>query len=203
MGGYNGPKARINRRLGVNVYDSNGAIRAARKRPTRPGEHPWVRRKPSEYGLALSNKQVLKHYYGLRERQLRRFFDIAQKMRGDVGASLLEVCERRLDNIVWRAGFAKTRSQGRQGVAHGHFTVNGRVAHTPSQLVKVGDVIAVRDRKNLKALYEQVLQSNDRDKNEFVQVDKQAQSFVVNRLPVATELTLDVDINKVVEMMGR
>ena len=203
MGHYTGPKAKINRRLGVNVYDSGGAIRAARKRPTPPGEHPWRNRKPSAYGLALMNKQVLKHYYGLSERQLWRFFQVARRQRGNVGSSLLEVCERRLDNLVRRAGLARTRSQARQGVAHGHFTVNGKIARTASQLLKAGDVVAVRGRANLREFYKNLAEDSAKDRDSCAVLDQGALTFAVQALPKASEVTLDVNIDKVVVLLSR
>ena len=179
MAHYKGPKARINRRLGVNVYDSAGAIRAARKRPTAPGEHPWRKRAPSPYGLALINKQIVKHYYGLHERQLRRFFDIARRSHGNIGSNLLSLCERRLDNMLWRAGLVRTRAQARQALAHGHVTVNGRTCKTPSQLARV------------------------RERDDCAVLDPEALRITVERLPGRDEVTVDVDIDKVIELLSR
>lgn len=203
MAHYKGPKARINRRLGVNVYDSAGAIRAARKRPTAPGEHPWRKRAPSPYGLALINKQIVKHYYGLHERQLRRFFDIARRSHGNIGSNLLSLCERRLDNMLWRAGLVRTRAQARQALAHGHVTVNGRTCKTPSQLARVGDVLEIRDRKNLRELYAKLAEERVRERDDCAVLDPETLRITVERLPGRDEVTVDVDIDKVIELLSR
>ena len=201
MSRYHGPKAKINRRLGVNVYDSNGALRAARKRPTAPGEHPWRNRKPSEYGLGLIQKQALKHYYGLHERQLRRFYDQAKRSKGNVAARLIELCERRLDNLIWRSGLARTRAQARQAVAHGHFTVNGHRAHARSALLRMGDVIAVSARPNLQTLYTRIAEENDRPADDCAV--REGLSFRIARLPTHKDCTLDVHVDKIIEFLNR
>lgn len=112
MARYTGPKARINRRLSMLVYENAGAEKAAGRRETPPGMHPRGRR-TSNYGTALAEKQKIKHYYGLGERQLRRYFDRATAAKGNTAENLLLTCERRLDNVVRRAGFTKTRPQAR------------------------------------------------------------------------------------------
>ncbi|MGE0712713.1 MAG: 30S ribosomal protein S4 [Planctomycetota bacterium] len=203
MAHYTGPKARINRRLGVDVYDSNGATKAARLRPFKPGMHPWRRRKLTPFGQALIEKQALRHYYGLSERQLRRFFDRAKHMPGDNGANLLGLCERRLDNVVWRAGFCRTRSQARQSVAHGHFLVNGKRCKSPSALVRAEDIVTVRDREQLKGIYTKRIEENDRQVADFIAVQKDELSLKVLRNPDREDSALPVDINQVVELLTR
>ena len=129
MARYHGPKARVNRRLGMLLYEDSGSARAYERRDTPPGMHTRGRR-PSNYGMALMEKQKIKHYYGLGERQLRRYFNNVSHKKGNTGEMLLILCERRLDNVIRRVGFTKTRPQARQGVAHGHFRVNGvKVTH--------------------------------------------------------------------------
>lgn len=204
MAHYTGPKGRINRRLGLEVYDSRGAIKAFQKRQTRPGAHPWRRGKLSEYGLALTEKQKVKHYYGLSEKQLRRFFDMATRQAGNQGLNLLNLCERRLDNIVWRAGFAATRYQARQSVAHGHFFISGQIARTPSQLVRMGDVVRVRQRDNLQKLYrERVDARNQNRRADFIELDPENLEFRLNGLPSKDDCLLSVEIDKVVEFLNR
>ena len=131
MARYHGPKARINRRLGFQVYESHGAIKAMERRDNPPGMHTRPRR-PSNYGLALREKQKIKHYYGLGERQLRRFFESVRHKKGNTGQQMMQLLERRLDNVIRRAGFVKTRPQARQGIVHGHFRVNGVKVTKPS-----------------------------------------------------------------------
>ena len=128
MARYTGPKARINRRLGTLIYETAGAARALDRRPQPPGMHVRGRR-PSNYGLALMEKQKIKHYYGLGERQLRRYFDAVGRKPGNTGELLLLMCERRLDNVVRRVGLTKTRPQARQGITHGHFSGQRHQSH--------------------------------------------------------------------------
>ena len=135
MGRYTGPKGRVNRRLGGLIYESHGAAKALERRNYPPGMHTR-RGKQSNYGIALNEKQKIKHYYGLGERQLRRYFEIASKRTGNTGESMLLICERRLDNVVRRSGFASTRPQARQGITHCHFQVNGVTVNKPSYLVR-------------------------------------------------------------------
>ena len=122
MARYHGPKARVNRRLGMLIYEGSGSARAFERRDSPPGMHTRGRR-PSNYGMALMEKQKIKHYYGLGERQLRRYFNNVSHKKGNTGEMLLILCERRLDNVIRRAGLAKTRPQARQGIVHGHFQV--------------------------------------------------------------------------------
>ncbi|MGE0375810.1 MAG: 30S ribosomal protein S4 [Planctomycetaceae bacterium] len=147
MGRYTGPKARINRRLGFMVFESAGAIRASERKEYPPGM-AQRRRKATNYGMGLIEKQKIKFYYGLREKHLRTYFDRARRMTGNTGANLLTLCERRLDNVIRRAGLAHTRPQARQGVVHAHFQLNGRTVTKPSIIVRAGDVITVRNRPN-------------------------------------------------------
>ena len=147
MGHYTGPKARINRRLGMLIYETAGGARALDRRDHPPGMHTRGRR-PSNYGLALMEKQKIKHYYGLGERQLRRYFGDVVHKKGNTGEQMLTLCERRLDNVVRRAGFTRTRPQARQGIAHGHFQVNGVKVTKPSYLLRAGDVCKPTTRNN-------------------------------------------------------
>ena len=202
MARYTGPKARVNRRLSQLIYENAGASRALDRRDNPPGMHQRGRR-PSNYGLALSEKQKIKHYYGILERQLRRFYDRARRMKGNTGENLLLMCERRLDNVVRRAGFTKTRPQARQGVAHGHFTVNGRKTSSPSYIVRPGDVIQVRARDNIKTLYQGVLAEHRAEGVEWLGVDAENLTINVQGNPGPSDITLPVDANVVVEFMSR
>lgn len=150
MSGLNGPVGKISRRLGVGIT-AKGA-RVLQRRPNPPGQHGAraKTKKLSTYGLQLLEKQKLRAFYGLRERQFRRFFEKAQKMTGATGDNLLGLLERRLDNVVYRRGLAATRAQARQLVCHGHFAVNGVPTDIPSFLTSLGDEVTVREtsRKN-------------------------------------------------------
>lgn len=201
MGRYTGPKARINRRLGFQVYENAGAVRATEKKEYPPGM-AQKRRKASNYGLALTEKQKIKFYYGLREEQLRRYFAQAKRAKGNTGASLLTQCERRLDNVVRRGGLTKTRPQARQGVAHGHFQLNGKTVTRPSIPVSAGDVVTVRNRQNLKAMYTD-LASNDSTECSWLVTDKDGLKITVTTLPQYSDVSLPVDVGQVVAFMSR
>jgi len=203
MGHYIGPKARVNRRLGTEVYDSNGALRASHRRFLAPGQHGQRRRRPSDYGRALVEKQKICHYYGLEHSQLKRFYGIAKKAPGNTGENLLRLCERRLDSVIWKAGFAKTRSQARQSVTHGHFLVNGKRTDVPSYIVSAEDAITLRKRDNLSKLYTARLEELDRPQAGFLAVEKKDFTIKVVRLPENDDVGLPVNVNQVVEFLSR
>ena len=147
MSRYTGPKSRVSRRLGVNLWGTSGENRALDRRPYPPGEHGRSRRRnPSEYLLQLQEKQKARFTYGLNERQFRKLYEEANKTKGVTGEQMLQLLERRLDNIVYRAGWASTRPQARQFVGHGHVDVNGKRVDIPSYRVRKGDVVTVRDK---------------------------------------------------------
>lgn len=202
MGRYAGPKARVNRRLGALLYENSGAARASERREAPPGMHSRSKR-PSNYGLALQAKQKIKHYYGLGERQLRRTFDNVRHKKGDIGLMLLQLCERRLDNVVRRAGFTKTRPQARQGIAHGHFQVNGIKVTKPSYLLRPGDIITVRNRENLLMLYRGLSDQSQGERLDWVAFDADTLRATVQGAPTQADISLPVDVNMVVEFLSR
>lgn len=202
MARHHGPKARINRRLGMMVYENAGAIRAWERRDTPPGMHTRGRR-PSNYGLGLLEKQKIKHYYGLGERQLRRYFVKAGRTKGNTGELLLTTCERRLDNVVRRAGFTKTRPQARQGIVHGHFQVNGITVDKPSYMLRPGDTITVRSKQGLQAFYRSLAEEVGAETLDWVTFDPETLRATVQGLPGADDISLPIDVNIVVEFLSR
>jgi len=202
MARYHSAKARVNRRLGSMVYESAGAVRAFDRREHPPGMRARVKR-PSNYGLALMEKQKIKHYYGMGERQLRRFFDKATRAKGNSGQNLMIMCERRLDNVIRRGGFTQSRPQARQGIVHGHFQVNGGKVVSPSYLLRPGDVITVRPRPNLQIMYRSQLEENQAQPMEWLSVDKETLRATVQGLPGPSDVSLPVDVNTVVEFLSR
>ena len=203
MGHYTGPKARINRRLGLDIYDSAGALRATHRRPQPPGKQPIRRRRPTDYAKALIEKQKIRHYYGLSQTQLERFFKIAKKQGGNKGQNLLLLCERRLDNVVSRARLSTTRAQARQAVAHGHFMVNGRKTDIPSYICKTGDTIQVRARENLQKIYSKRLEGNDAPECTFIAVEPAEMMAKIVSDPSPEDIGVPVNINQVVEFLSR
>ena len=203
MGRYTGPKGRINRRLGAMVFENAGAVKALEKRPNPPGMSQR-RRKVTTYGEALADKQTIKYHYGMREAQLRRYFSKARSQKGDTGEILLVMCERRLDNVIRRAGFTLTRMQARQGVVHRHFQLNGKTINKPSIFVQPGDVITLRNRPNLRKYYREVVDSSSRQSVDWISFDAKDLEARVQTLPVFTDATVpDVQIGRVIAFLSR
>lgn len=202
MSRYTGPKARINRRLGLAVFESAGALKAMDRKPNPPGMQPPPR-KLSKHGEAMREKQKIKYYYGLGERKLRRIFAKARHQQGNTGENALLMCERRLDSVIRQAGLTKTRPQARQGVAHGHFLVNGRRTDIPSMMVRSGDVIDVKRRPGILTLYQSCLAETDGQIADWLAFDAESFRIIVARLPAVEDITLPVDVGVVVELLSR
>jgi len=149
MSRYTGPRARVSRRLGTNIFGTRGETNALEKRPYPPGIHGRTRRRGnqnSEYLFQLQEKQKARFTYGLNERQFRRVYEEASRKDGVTGENMLRALELRLDNVVYRSGWASTRPQARQFVSHGHVLVNGKRVNVPSYRVRKGDVIEVKEK---------------------------------------------------------
>ena len=177
---------------------------AIARRGYAPGQHGQGRKKMSEYGTQLREKQKAKRYYGLLENQFYHYFELASKMSGKTGENLLKVLESRLDNVVYRAGFAMSRPEARQLVSHGHFTVNGKAVNIPSYLVKAGDVVAIVEKSMSSDKIKGVLEANaSRPALNWLSVDKnKAQATVVN-LPERGEIDLQVEEQLIVELYSK
>ena len=177
---------------------------AIARRGYAPGQHGQGRKKMSEYGTQLREKQKAKRYYGLLENQFYHCFELASKMAGKTGENLLKVLESRLDNVVYRAGFAMSRPEARQLVSHGHFTVNGKPVNIPSYMVKAGDVVAIVEKSMSSDKIKGVLEANaSRPALNWLSVDKnKAQATVVN-LPERSEIDLQVEEQLIVELFSK
>jgi len=199
MARYTGPKFKLSRRLGISLSGTGKEL----KRPYPPGQHgPGQRRKLSGYGLQLQEKQKLRHMYGLGERQFRNLFHKANKMQGIVGENFLFLLESRLDNLVYRLGFANSRAGARQLVAHGHITVNGRKVDIPSYTVRVGDVIGLRERsRNLKVVKEAL--ENRNYLPPYLEFDEKNLEGRYLRRPERSELPQEIDEKQIVEFYSR
>ncbi len=200
MGRYIGPWVKIDRRFGVVVSGKESAPKILGKRNFPPGQHgrKFGRRKRiSEYGLRLMEKQKLKFLYGgLREGQFKRYFDEATKAKENTGEVFLQLLERRLDNVVYRLGFAKTRRQARQLVVHGHILVNGKKVNIPSYRVDVGDIIEVRPKsRNIKFIQENLESKDPRSVPPWLELDKQNFRGKVIDLPQNVQSYLEIPIN--------
>ena len=162
------------------------------------------RKKISEYGLQLKEKQKLKFIYGVLEKQFRHYFSIAEKMEGKAGDNLITVLESRLDSVVYRMGLALTRREARQLVGHGHFTVNGKRVDIPSYRIKVGDVIALSDKSKKSAKFAQVAEAtNGRLIPLWLDMNKEAMSAKVTRFPSRDEIDYEIEEQLVIELYSK
>jgi small subunit ribosomal protein S4 len=177
---------------------------AIERRNYPPGQHGQARPKFSEYSIQLREKQKLRRIYGVLEGQFRRYFEMADRARGVTGEMLLQFLERRLDNMVYRMGFATSRSEARQLVRHGHFTVNGRKVNVPSFLAKPGDVIGVRERSRGVARIQEALDlAQRRGVPDWLEVTPEQFAGRVKTLPARSDLTMPINEKLVVELYSK
>jgi small subunit ribosomal protein S4 len=197
---FRGSDWKRSRRLGFSTLETGKELA---KRPYGPGQHGQGRKKkPSEYGKQLLEKQKLRFTYGVNERQFRRLFLIALKSKEVTGTRFMQILESRLDNLVFRLGFGKTRKAARQLVNHGHFTVNGTKIDIPSYLCNVNDVIAVGEKSKGLVAIKASLASNA-GTLAYVTVDKEKMSGVFSRFPERKELSQDINEAQIVEYYNR
>lgn len=177
---------------------------AIERRNYPPGEHGQARPKFSEYSIQLREKQKLKRIYGVLERQFRRYFEMADRARGVTGETLLQLLERRLDNVVFRLGFASSRAEDRQLVRHGHFRVNGRKVDIPSYLIRPGDTVSVRERSRQVVRIQEALElAQRRGVPEWLEINPAAFSGTVKVLPLRADLTMPINEKLVVELYSK
>ena len=208
MARYTDSVCRLCRREGVKLFLKGERCYtdkcAIERRNYPPGQHGQARAKFSEYAIQLREKQKLRRIYGVLERQFRRYFRAAERGKGVTGESLLILLERRLDNLVYRMGFANSRSEGRQLVRHGHVTVNGRKVNIPSYLGKAGDAISVRDKSRQIARVGEALEASQRRGiPDWLEVDRQTFSGRVKALPARADLTAPINEKLVVELYSK
>lgn len=177
---------------------------AIERRNYPPGDHGQGRHKFSEYAVQLREKQKVKRMYGLLEGQFRRYFEMAERSRGITGETLLQLLERRLDNMVYRMGFATSRAEARQLVRHGHFMVNGRKVDIPSALLKPGDVVGVRERsRKVVRIQEALAQAEHRGAPDWLEVDKEGFTGRVKTLPSREGLTMPINEKLIIELYSK
>lgn len=177
---------------------------AFERRGYAPGEHGQIRKKHSDYGVQLRAKQKIKRMYGLLERQFHGYFERADRQKGITGTNLLIFLERRLDNMVFRMGFANSRAEARQLVRHNHFLVNGKPVDIPSYLLKAGDEVAVREQsRNVQRILEALETVARRGVPQWLELDRKNFRGVVRAMPVREELTMPVEEQLVVELYSK
>jgi small subunit ribosomal protein S4 len=202
MARYTGPRVRISRRFGIPIF---GPTKYLERRNYGPGVHgPKSRRKTTDYGLGLIEKQKLRYYYGLMEKQFRGVYERALKRRGVTGETMLQILETRLDNVVYHLGFGTTRAAARQMVAHGHLTVNGRKVNVPSAALRVNDVIVVKAHNVSRQLATKNLElSTSRSVPDWLSLNKEELKGVVMRIPTRDEINPIANEQAVVEFYSR
>ena len=200
MSRYTGSEYKRARRVGFSITETGKELA---RRPYGPGQHGNARKgKLSDYGVQLKEKQKVRFMYGLSERQFRKTFDEASKLKGIQGTNFLRLLESRLDNLVYRTGFSSTRRGARQLVNHGHVTVNGKKVDIPSYRVKIGDVISLKDcDKELKVVAEALSKITKRV--EFINYDEKKMESTYVRLPERNELNADINEALIVEFYNK
>ncbi|NCN45440.1 MAG: 30S ribosomal protein S4 [Candidatus Pacebacteria bacterium CG2_30_36_39] len=201
MARYTGPKQRLQRQIGEDLGLKSNSLKVARRIHTRPGQHGLRRRKVSDYGTQLREKQKVKYMYGVLEKQLHRIYSEASKNPLATGTVLLGLLERRLDNVVYRLGWAPTRPAARQLVNHSHFTVNNKKMNIPSYSVKVGDVIKLNDKSSKVPMVAELLKEDSAVPPAWL--EKKATIAKVQRLPEREDIVENIQEQLIVEFYSR
>ena len=202
MGRYTGPRTKISRRFGEPIF---GPDKVLERRPNPPGQHVanTRRKKMSEYGTQLREKQKVKAIYGMREKQFRLFFERAKAKQGVTGDIMLALCECRLDNIAYRLGFSPTRAGARQLVSHRHVTVNGHICNIPSAIVRPGDVVSVREKdRNMVSVVES-LKGHKSPVVSWLAWDEAKMEGTLQSVPGREEIPENVEMQLIVELFSR
>ena len=206
MARYLGPKLKLSRREGTDLFLKSGvrAIESKCKIDTALGQHGARKPRLSDYGSQLREKQKVRRIYGILERQFRNYYKEANRLKGNTGENLLVLLEGRLDNVVYRMGFAATRAEARQLVSHKSIVVNGRVVNIPSYQVSVDDVVAVREKSKKQARIKASLElATQREKPTWLEVDATKMEGVFKRTPERSDLSADINEHLIVELYSK
>ncbi|MCC5854698.1 MAG: 30S ribosomal protein S4 [Idiomarina sp.] len=206
MARYLGPKLKLSRREGTDLFLKSGvrAIDSKCKLETAPGQHGARRGRLSDYGVQLREKQKVRRIFGILEKQFRNYYKEAARLKGNTGENLLQLLEGRLDNVVYRMGFASTRAEARQLVSHKGIVVNGRVVNIPSYQVKADDVVSVREKAKKQARIIAALElAEQREKPTWVEVDTKEMQGIFKRNPERSDLSADINEQLIVELYSK
>lgn len=206
MARYLGPKLKLSRREGTDLFLKSGvrAIDSKCKIDTAPGQHGARKGRLSDYGVQLREKQKVRRIYGVLERQFRNYYGEAARRKGNTGENLLQLLEGRLDNVVYRCGFASTRAEARQLVSHRAIMVNGHVVNVPSFSVSVNDVVSVREKaKKQERIKGALALAGQREKPSWIEVDADKMEGVFKRTPERTDLSADINEQLIVELYSK
>lgn len=210
MGRYTGPSCRLCRREGMKLMLKGARCETAKCpmerqwRNTPPGQHNWRRGRSSEYGLRLREKQKVKRYYGVYEKQFVKYFRMAERGKGNTGAALLSLLERRIDNVLYKLGFAPSRASARQTVSHGHVYINGRRMNIAGYLVKVGDKISIKENERSRKLVQSKLEElGEPHVQNWLKMDMTKLSAEVVALPTRDDVMMPVEEHLIVELCSQ
>ncbi len=208
MARYTGPACKLCRREGKKLFLKGDRCYTSKcafdRRSYAPGQHGQNRKKTSEYGLQLRAKQSARRYYGIAEGQFHKYFLMAERKAGVTGTNLLQICESRLDNVIYEAGFASSRAQARQLVNHAHFTVNGSKVDIPSYLLSAGDVVAVREKSKSTEEYKAIAEANaSRPVPMWIEKNEGAMEAKILRAPEREEIATPVEEHLIVEFYSK
>ncbi|ALO43643.1 30S ribosomal protein S4 [Pseudoalteromonas phenolica] len=206
MARYLGPKLKLSRREGTDLFLKSGvrAIDSKCKLETAPGQHGARKGRLSDYGLQLREKQKVRRIYGVLEKQFRNYYKEAARLKGNTGENLLQLLEQRLDNVVYRMGFASTRAEARQLVSHKAIMVNGTVVNIPSFVVTPEDVVVIREKSKKQARIIAALElAEQREKPTWIEVDGKKMEGSFKRLPERSDLSADINEQLIVELYSK
>ena len=207
MATYRDSKCRLCRREGAKLFLKGDRCYSGKcafeKRPTPPGAHGAGRKKVSEYGLQLREKQKTKRIYGVQEGQFRKYYEMADRMKGITGENMLSLLERRLDNVIYRMGIGASRTQARQLVNHAHFSVNGKTVNIPSYIVKAGDVIAVKENRKKDKYFEQIKTMKVGNMPKWLEFDPEKLEGKVIELPKREDIDSQIAEHMIVELYSK
>lgn len=207
MARYTGPVCRLCRREGEKLF-----LKGQRcyfkctfdRRKLPPGQHGQIGRKEKDYGIRLREKQKARRIYGILEKQFKRYFRLAEREKGVTGENLLRILERRLDNVVYRSGFASSRAEARQLVLHNHFTVNGQKVNIPSYPTKPGDVIALKEKsKSISKIEEAIENAQNRGIPDWLEFDREKMQVIVKSLPTRDQIPENIKEQLIVELYSK
>lgn len=207
MARYTGPSCRMCRREGQKLFLKGDRCYtdkcAIAKRNFAPGQHGQSRKKVTEYGLQLREKQKVRRFYGISESQMAKYFNMADKMRGITGENLLKILELRLDNVIYRMGLASSRAEARQLVTHGHFLLNGVKSDIPSLLTSVGDVIEVKDRSRSSEKFKALVENHNGNIVPWLNIDLDALKGTIVAEPTREDIDIPIEEHLIVELYSK
>ncbi|HHV46299.1 MAG TPA: 30S ribosomal protein S4 [Tissierellia bacterium] len=207
MARYTGPVCRLCRREGQKLYLKGDKCYTDKcpvsRRNYAPGQHGQARSKDTEYGRQLREKQKVRRFYGIQENQMKTYFALADKMQGITGENLLKILELRLDNVVYRMGFASSRKEARQLVRHGHFTVNGQKANIPSILMKVGDVVEVKEKSRSSVKFKELIENHKGNTVKWLEVSPEEYRGRIVAEPTREDIDIPVEEHLIVELYSK